>query len=173
MFAVEGHGDNASGGGFPDAAWSCEQDGVWDSSGLDGVLEGSGDVSLPCELFEALGAPLSGEHNVGHDVVSSIGGRNVSKLGAKTRVLGLAHAVPLPLLPSGPDGFTIVRRKTQHNWQGARVVLPKEWYPDDYRTVSGPSKVERVGFEPTKGFHLYTRSRRAPSTTRPPLQKEL
>ena len=29
---------------------------------------------------------------------------------------------------------------------------------------------ERVGFEPTIEFPLYTRSRRAPSTTRPPLQ---
>ena len=29
---------------------------------------------------------------------------------------------------------------------------------------------ERMGFEPMKGFPLYTLSKRAPSTTRPPLQ---
>src|SRR5579875_2055888 len=29
----------------------------------------------------------------------------------------------------------------------------------------------REGFEPSIGFHLYTRSRRAPSTTRPPHQR--
>ena len=28
---------------------------------------------------------------------------------------------------------------------------------------------ERMGFEPMKGFILYTLSKRAPSTTRPPL----
>ncbi len=30
---------------------------------------------------------------------------------------------------------------------------------------------EREGFEPSIWFPIYTRSRRAPSTTRPPLQK--
>ena len=30
---------------------------------------------------------------------------------------------------------------------------------------------ERMGFEPMKGLLLYTLSKRAPSTTRPPLQK--
>ena len=30
---------------------------------------------------------------------------------------------------------------------------------------------ERMGFEPMKEFPLYTLSKRAPSTTRPPLQK--
>ena len=29
---------------------------------------------------------------------------------------------------------------------------------------------ERMGFEPMKGFPLYTLSKRAPSTTRPPLR---
>jgi hypothetical protein len=29
---------------------------------------------------------------------------------------------------------------------------------------------ERMGFEPMKGLLLYTLSKRAPSTTRPPLQ---
>src|SRR5512139_655448 len=37
-------------------------------------------------------------------------------------------------------------------------------------TREGPFVLaERVGFEPTIGFHLYTRSRRAPSTARPSL----
>ena len=31
---------------------------------------------------------------------------------------------------------------------------------------------ERMGFEPMKEFPLYTLSKRAPSTTRPPLQKD-
>ena len=32
---------------------------------------------------------------------------------------------------------------------------------------------ERMGFEPMKGLLLYTLSKRAPSTTRPPLLKNL
>ena len=32
---------------------------------------------------------------------------------------------------------------------------------------------ERMGFEPMKGLLLYTLSKRAPSTTRPPLQKNI
>ena len=32
---------------------------------------------------------------------------------------------------------------------------------------------ERMGFEPMKEFPLYTLSKRAPSTTRPPLQSIL
>ena len=32
---------------------------------------------------------------------------------------------------------------------------------------------DREGFEPSIGFHLYTRSRRAPSTTRPPVRIHL
>jgi hypothetical protein len=42
---------------------------------------------------------------------------------------------------------------------------------------SGPEQISpaglavREGFEPSIGFHLYTRSRRAPSTTRPPHQR--
>ena len=32
---------------------------------------------------------------------------------------------------------------------------------------------ERMGFEPMKGLLLYTLSKRAPSTTRPPLPKSL
>ena len=34
-----------------------------------------------------------------------------------------------------------------------------------------PNLAEREGFEPSKQFPTYTRSRRAPSTTRPPLQE--
>src|SRR4051812_48062268 len=43
-------------------------------------------------------------------------------------------------------------------------------YPPIKRARKGPFLLaDREGFEPSNGFHRYTLSRRAPSTTRPPV----
>src|SRR5437879_10546413 len=58
----------------------------------------------------------------------------------------------LPLLPSGPGGVHV-----------PALSRPK-------RDLTPPA-TERVGFEPTIRFPVCTRSRRVPSTARPPLQQ--
>src|SRR5690242_8422937 len=59
----------------------------------------------------------------------------------------------LPLLPSGPGG----------------VHVPASSRPQAVAPSS--CAAERVGFEPTIPFQICTRSRRVPSTARPPLQR--
>ena len=60
----------------------------------------------------------------------------------------------LPLLPSGPGG----------------VHVPASSRPQTC-LLQTSAAAERVGFEPTIPFQIYTRSRRAPSAARPPLQR--
>ena len=93
----------------------------------------------------------------------------------------------LSLLPSGPDevhGFRCVGPDYQHHLHRADhtcYTLPRELNPAiaDCRlqgTANSPSSTalaEKVGFEPTIEIPLYTRSRRAPSTTQTSLHTEI
>ncbi len=84
----------------------------------------------------------------------------------------------------GPMGMERLRRKQEIN-AGRRqasndAMGATERHEKTRRTGAGlrtsgssPGRrilADRVGFEPTIRFHIYTRSRRAPSTTRPPVR---
>ena len=60
------HGENARDGGFADAAVPAENIAVCDTSLLDGVLEGAGDVLLPDDFGKLLRTVFSGENLVAH-----------------------------------------------------------------------------------------------------------
>jgi hypothetical protein len=49
-------------------------------------------------------------------------------------------------------------------WAARRVAADKRWI-----ILIISNMADREGFEPSNGFHRYTLSRRAPSTTRPPV----
>ena len=63
--AVQGLGQDASRRGLADSSRTGEEKGVREAPGLDRVGERSGDVLLPDDVFEALGAPAPGENLIG------------------------------------------------------------------------------------------------------------
>src|SRR5690606_29946665 len=65
-------------------------------------------------------------------------------------------------------------RRGRGSYHGIEVPAATGAYREKWRKFSAPSGTEvaeREGFEPSIRFPVYTRSRRAPSTTRPPLRK--
>ena len=66
VFAVERHREDTRKGGLAYAARPDEEVGMRDAILRDGVGEGARDVTLPHDVIERLGAPLSREHFVGH-----------------------------------------------------------------------------------------------------------
>src|ERR1700712_619846 len=74
-------------------------------------------------------------------------------------VLAALGSRGLAVRPKSPVGDFVeqraLHRSLSSKYQRARWAL---WYLAD-----------REGFEPSNGFHRYTLSRRAPSTTRPPV----
>src|SRR5262249_42506309 len=76
-----------------------------------------------------------------------------------------------------PEGANELARweRPGHTRRCATVASVRTWRGSRPRVVPTTSclqsSAERVGFEPTIPFQIYTRSRRAPSAARPPLQR--
>jgi hypothetical protein len=76
-------------------------------------------------------------------------------------------------------GIGSLQERPGHTRRCATVASFRTWRgsrPHVVPTTSSSKTVtttERVGFEPTIPFQIYTRSRRAPSTARPPLHETL
>ena len=66
VLAVERHGQDAGDGGFADAAVAAEDVAVGDAPLLERVQQGAGDVLLPDDVAEELGAVFAGENLIGH-----------------------------------------------------------------------------------------------------------
>ena len=142
---VERHGDDACRGGLSDAAGTCEQHGVGHALQVNGVGKCPRHMVLAREVGEGLRPPFAGEDDVGHRIQRG-------KKRCRTSHTPYHYRCSLP----GLAGFAIVRRKVRHNSSSASMGSAKV-------------KAERVGFEPTLRLPVNTRSRRAPSTTRPPI----
>ena len=66
VLAVEGYGENASGGGFADSSDSREKIGLSDPSIFKGVAQGGDDGLLADDAGEVLRSPFAGEDLVRH-----------------------------------------------------------------------------------------------------------
>ena len=64
--AVEGFGEDAGGGGFPDSAWTDKKEGVGKATFGNGVGEGADDMILADELSKCARAVFAGENKVTH-----------------------------------------------------------------------------------------------------------
>ena len=88
----------------------------------------------------------------------------------------------LPGLPEQPDSCAAQQGEPIHlrDLPATRQAAPKpaEWQawairPAIKKPARGPVKAEREGFEPSIELPLYSISSAAPSTTRPPLQRQM
>ena len=64
--AVEGFGEDAGGGGFPDSAWTDKKECVGKATFGNGVGEGADDMILADELSKCARAVFAGENEVTH-----------------------------------------------------------------------------------------------------------
>ena len=60
LFAVEGLGQDAGGGGLADSAGAGEEEGVMDPAGSDGICQRLADMLLPDQVLESSGAAIFG-----------------------------------------------------------------------------------------------------------------
>ena len=83
LLAIQRPGENPGGGSLAHAAGSGEQVGVAHATGGDGVGQRAGDVLLPHQFVECLGAVTSGDDHIG---------RGIGRTLLRFRVVGAGHA---------------------------------------------------------------------------------
>ena len=123
-FAVEGFGEDPRRRSLADPARAGEEKGMVHPPRLDGVGQGAADMLLADQVSESLGAPFAGQYQIRHALQATPGKDERTPAIQKALPAQVTarrprgtRIVPLPLLPSGPDGVH------GHPLRGTRLSL--------------------------------------------------
>ena len=112
LFTVQGFGQEPGGGCFPHPARPGKQEGMRHALAADRIPQGAGNMLLPNDVIERLRSPLPGKDEIAHSMAEGLGLSGVFRcdvtLLSSVVIARLPHGtgrVPVPLLPSGSDGF--------------------------------------------------------------------
>ena len=134
LLTIQGFGQEPGGCRFPYPARPGKQESMRHALAANRIPQGAGDMLLPNDVIKRLRAPLPGKNEIAHSMAEGLELSGVLRCdvtllssGVIARLPCGTGRVPVPLLPSGPDGFPgfPCAGPSYHHWRRGRDSNPR------------------------------------------------